>query len=313
MGNAGTRGWAAMTETVLPGQSTPVPQRVVSLLGLLAVVASALVGGNVLGSRERLWGSENPVARPAAGSRVAGNAPAGTPTQIPAGGRDQTVLRSQPWWQGLTKLEGTGSTTVAPYTVADGALQWRVKWTCETGRLLVRVPNQARPVVDAACPGTGTGYGLDKGAVAPQVTADGPWSMVVDQQVDVPLNEPPLPVMSAPSTSMVLTGALYRMDQVGTGTVNIFRLGDGGHVLRLDEFFVTANVDLELRLSPLQAPRTTEQFMSAPSVWVAPLDVTTGSLNFTVPAEVDPAQYRSLVVWCPLIDSAYAAATLRQP
>lgn len=33
-------------------------------------------------------------------------------------------------------------------------------------------------------------------------------------------------------------------------------------------------------------------------------------MNFAVPAEVDPAQYRSVVIWCPLIDSAYAAATL---
>lgn len=302
---------AAMNQTTFPGQSTSTSQRALSVLGLLAVVASALVGGNVLGSRERLWGSESPVARPAAGSRVADNA-ADTPTQPTTVGRDRSVLRSQPWWQGVTTLEGAGSTT-APFTVADDALQWRAKWSCDTGRLVVRVPNQARPVVDAACPGTGTGYGVRTGPVALQVTADGPWSMVVEQQVDVPLNEPPLPVMTAPDTTMVLTGSLYRMDQVGTGTVNVYRLGDGSHVLRLEEFFVTANVDLELRLSPLEQPRTTEQFMSAPSVWVAPLDVTTGSLNFTVPAGVDPGQYRSLVVWCPLIDSAYAAATLRQP
>lgn len=301
-----------MTDTVLPGQPTRSSQRMLSALGLLAVVASALVGGNVLGSRERLWGSESPVARPAAGSRVADPGTGENPTEAPAG-RDQSVLRSQPWWQGLTTLEGTGSMTAAPFTVAEDALQWRVKWKCETGRLLVRAPNQARPVIDAACPGSGTGYGLAKGAVALQVTAGGPWNMVVDQQVDVPLYEPPLPVMSAPETRMVFTGSLYRMDQVGTGTVNVYRLGDGSHVLRLEQFFVTANVDLELRLSPLEEPRTTEQFMNAPSVWVAPLDVTTGSLNFTVPAEVDPARYRSLVVWCPLIDSAYAAATLRQP
>jgi hypothetical protein len=302
-----------MTDTVLTGPSTPRPQQVLSLLGLLAVVASALVGGNVFGARERLWGSETPSARPAAGSRVAGDPGPEHPTQTTTVARDQTVLRSQPWWQGLTKLEGTGSTTATPFNVAEDAVQWRVKWTCATGRLVVRVPNQVRPVVDAACPGSDSGYGVRKGAVPLQVTADGPWSMVVDQQVDVPLVEPPLPVMRAPGTRMVLTGSLYRMDQVGTGTVNIYRTGDGSHVLRLDQFFVTANIDLELRLSPLEAPRTTEQYMSSPSVWVAPLDVTAGSLNFTLPADVDPTRYRSLVVWCPIIDSAYAAATLKQP
>ena len=300
-----------MTDTVLPRPSAPSSQRVLSLLGLLAVVASALVGGNALGSRELLWGSESPEARAAAGSRTVDTAGPESPAPPAPAPGDQTVLRSQPWWQGLTRLEGAGSATAGPFTVVEDALQWRAKWTCQTGRIVVRVPNQARPVVDAACPAEGTGYGVRKGSVALQVTADGPWTMVVDQQVDVPLHEPPLPVMTAPGTRPVFTGSLYRMDQVGTGAVTFYRLADGSHVLRLDKFFVTANIDLELRLSPLEAPRTTEQYMNAPSVWVAPLDVTTGSLNFTVPADVDPAQYRSLVVWCPIIDSAYAAATLR--
>jgi hypothetical protein len=297
-----------MTETVLSQPSTPRSQQVLSLFGLLAVVASALVGGNAFGSRERLWGSESPTARPAAGSRDAVTAA----PQAPAA-QEQSRLRSQPWWQGLTRLEGTGSMTARPFSVAADAVQWRVKWTCETGRLFVRAPGQRRPVVDGACPGADVGYGVTTGSVALEVTADGPWAMTVDQQVDVPLVEPPLPVMSAPSTQMILTGSLYRIDQVGTGTVNIYRTGDGRHVLRMEQFFVTANIDLELRLSPLEAPRTTEQYMSSPSVWVAPLDVTTGSLNFTLPADVDPTRYRSMVVWCPIIDSAYAAATLKQP
>ncbi len=300
-----------MTDTVLPGRPTPISQRALSVLGLAAVVASALMGGNAFGLRERLWGSESPTVRPAAASRDADGVPAANPTATTAPARDESVLRSQPWWQGLTKLEGQGSMTAPAFNVSNDAVQWRANWTCQTGRLVVRAPNQARPVVDASCPGSGSGYGVRKGPIALQVASDGPWTMAVDQQVDVPLNEPPLPVMSSPGTRKALTGSLYRMDQVGTGTVDFYRLPDGRHVLRLNEFFVTANIDLELRLSPIEAPRTTEQFMSTPSVWVAPLDVTTGSLNFTVPAGVNPADYRSVVVWCPIIDSAYAAATLR--
>jgi hypothetical protein len=302
-----------MTDLVLPGPATPSRQRMLSVLGLVAVVASALVGGNFLGLRETLWGSESPHARPAAASRdAAGQASGGAPATT-APPRDSTVLRSQPWWQGITKLEGRGSMTATPFTVSQDALQWRAKWTCETGRLVVRAPGQARPIIDAPCAGGETGYGLRKGAVALEVTADGPWTLTVDQQLDLPLNEPPLPVMSAPDTKMILTGSLYRIDQVGTGTLNVYQTADGRYLLRLDSFFVTANVDLELRLSPLEAPRSTEQYMSSPSAFAAPLDVTTGSLNFTLPADVNPARYRSIVVWCPIVDSAYAAATLRTP
>jgi hypothetical protein len=302
-----------MTDLVLPGVSAPRRQRLLSMVGLVAVVASALVGGNFAGLRETLWGSESPEARPAAASRDAADQASGIPaatTEVP---RDATVLRSQPWWQGVTKLEGRGSTTATPFTVSSDALQWRAKWTCETGRLVVRAPGQARPVIDAGCPGAETGYSVRKGSLALQVTADGPWTLTVDQQVDLPLNEPPLPAMSAPDTKLIFTGSLYRMDQVGTGTLNVYQTADGRHLLRLDEFFVTANIDLELRFSPLEAPQTTAQLMGTPSVYAAPLDVTTGSLNFTVPPEVNPARFKSVVVWCPIIDSAYAAATLRQP
>lgn len=301
-----------MTDVSLPRFSTPRSQRVLSVVGLVAVLASGLIGGNFLGLREALWGSESPEARPAAASRDAANQASG-PAATTAPPRDATVLRSQPWWQGVTKLEGRGSTTTSPFTVSQEALQWRAKWTCETGHLLVRAPGQSRPVIDAACPGAESGYGLKKGPVALEVTADGPWSLTIDQQVDLPLNEPPMPAMSAPDTKLLFTGSLYRIDQVGTGTLNVYQTAEGKNLLRLDSFFVTANVDLELRLSPLEAPRTTEQFMGTPSVWAAPLDVTTGSLNFTLPPDVNPARYRSVVVWCPIVDSAYAAATLRQP
>lgn len=302
-----------MAELSLPTPPAPtLLHRIASGFGLLVLLASALFGGNVAGMRERFLGSETPEARPAAVSRGGedSTSPEGTPpaTEAPR----QSVLRSQPWWQAVGKIEGTGSMTAPSFTISDDAVQWRVKWTCETGHLVVRAPEQRRPVVDAACPGSDTGYGIQKGTVSLEVTASGPWQMQVDQAVDVPLHEPPLAAMTAPGARPVLTGSLYRIDQVGTGTVTIYRLPDGSHAVRLEDFFVTANSDLELQFSPLEEPRTTKQITDndrSPSI--ATLDVTTGSLNFRVPAHVDPTQYRSFVIWCEVANSAYAAATLR--
>jgi hypothetical protein len=299
-----------MAELSIP---TPPPpgllQRVATAFGLMALLGSALFGGNVAGIRERFLGSETPEVRSSAVSR-GGEAAGGAPpaTEAPR----QSVLRSQPWWQSVTKLDGTGSMTAPAFSVSADALQWRVKWTCQSGHILVSAPEQRRPIVDAACPGSDTGYGIQKGSVALQVTATGPWQMVVDQQVDVPLIEPPLPTMTAAGARPVLTGSLYRIDQVGSGTVTVYRLADGSHAIRLDNFFVTANSDLELQFSALDAPRSTKQVTDNPrSPSVASLDVTTGSLNFSVPAGVDPTQYRSFVIWCEVANSAYAAATLR--
>lgn len=302
-----------VTESTSPARPEPGARRALTGLGLLALLTSALFGANVGGVRERLLGSETPTARPPAVARgpeaTAGSAPATPQTQPPA---KETVLRSQPWWQGVTKLEGTGSTTAA-VTVDSGAIQWRVKPTCQAGRLVVRAPGQSRAVVETACPGGPTGYGSRTGAVSLDVTADGPWQLQVEQQVDVPLSEPPLPAMTVPGAVTVATGSLYRIDQVGTGKVTLYRLADRSYALRLDDFFVTANVDLELQLSTLGAPRSTEEVSNARSPSIAALDVTAGSLNFTLPPTLDPTRYRSLVIWCELTRNAYAAATLTPP
>ncbi len=117
--------------------------------------------------------------------------------------------------------------------------------------------------------------------------------------------------MTAPGTAVVRAGTFNRIDQTGTGRVAVYRTAAGGYAMRLTDFYVTPNVDLEIRLSPLKAPHSTRQFLATRSVLVAPLDVTTGSLNFIVPRGVDPTLYRSVVIWCPLITSAYAAATLK--
>lgn len=273
-------------------------------LGLLGLVASALIGGNVLGLRERLLGSETPVQRPAAASRAV-DAPAST---VPP---TRTVLRSQPWWQAVTTLEGTGSQTTRDFSVDPEALQWRVEATCSSGRLLASVPDSPRPVLDAGCPASPTGYSTRTGSVRLDVRADGPWQMRVDQQVDVPLVEPPLQAMTAAGAVKVTTGSVYRVDQVGMGTATFYRLPDGSYALRLEDFFVTPNTDLELQLSTLAAPKTTEEVTNARSGTIASLDVTAGAMNFPVPREIDPTKFQSLVIWCELTRNAYAAVSLQ--
>jgi hypothetical protein len=79
----------------------------------------------------------------------------------------------------------------------------------------------------------------------------------------------------------------------------------------LADFFVTANTDLEVQLSPLEAPRSTDQVKASNPVSVAALDITAGSLNFVLPPTVDPTRYKSVVIWCERLFSAYAAASLR--
>ncbi|MGI8425637.1 MAG: DM13 domain-containing protein [Actinomycetota bacterium] len=291
-----------MNEAEAPQPAPKMGRRILTWLGLISVTLSAVMGSNMFGVRDRLLGSATPEPAPPAASRVAGAeaALAATPTR----------LRSHPWWQDVTTIEGTGNTESSVFTIAKEAIQWRMKWSCPSGRLLVQVHKQAKPVVDAACPGGAFGYGASPGAKSVEVKADGPWRLEISQQVDNVLVEPPLPAMTANGAATVATGGFYKIDRTGTGRVTLFRQADGRYSMRFDDFFVSPNSDLEIRLSTVEAPRTSQEYIDAPSELVEILDVTAGSLNYVVPEGIDPSKYRSVVIWCAPINSAYAAATL---
>lgn len=281
---------------------TPAIRRALRTAGVLVIGAGAVLGGDLFGLRETLLGAATPPPRPVAVSAFSSIGPSGK--------AEVTVLRSQPWWQGVEQLHGVTGATKASFTINRSAAQWRANWSCQRGRLTVGLAGRATPLIDAACPGSGSALATGLGATQLSVRADGSWKLGVDQQVDVPLVEPPPAAIAAPGTSRVSLGSFYRIDQTGTGRFSIYRLASGKYLLRLTGFYVTPNVDLEIRLSPLKEPRSTREYLSTPAVLVAPLNITAGSLNFVVPGTVDPRRYRSLVIWCPLINSAYAAARL---
>jgi len=291
-------------EDVTSHQMSAAVRRAGPGLGLAVLTASLVVGADLFGTREALLGSAAPPPRAAASSRDPFSR---VDTSRPP---VKTVLRSYPWWQEVARLQGAKGTPT--FEISDDASQWRVSWECRRGRFVVRSAAAAKPLIDAPCAGRRTTEITKNPDGALQIAANGPWRARVEQQVDVPLVEPPLPAMSAQGTRKVANASFYRIDQVGRGRATIYRLPSGRYALRLRDFYVTPNVDLELRLSSLRAPKTTRQYLRAPSKRVAPLDISAGSMNFVLPAGIDPGRYRSIVVWCPLITSAYAAATLKQ-
>ncbi len=278
-------------------------RQVLTWLSVIALVGSAVVSSNLFAIRERLFGSALPMAVPVATSREAGPSSGNTDA-------GRSALRSTPWWQQIVALEGSGTTTSAPLTIDRGAIQWRMAGTCGSGRLVVRVPGRATPLLDAACPDGATGFDDRSGATSLEVTSDGPWRLVVAQRIDLPLVEPPLPAMTAAGTRAIATGTFSKIDRTGAGVVTLFDQADGRYAVRLEDFFVSPSSQLQLRLSTLESPRTTEEYLGARSQLLALLDVTAGSLNYTAPVGVDPSDFRSLVIFDPSANSAYAAATL---
>lgn len=278
---------------------TAAARRIGGVALVVVVAGSAIYGANLFGIRDRV----EPVAK----------IPTPAAHGVPPSSNGQPVLASYPWWQAVTTLQGTGSETQS-VVIGGGALQWRVQWSCQTGHLAVSAhPGAPSQLVNAACPGNGEQITVSTGTVTLDVTATGPWTLRVDQQVDVPLEQTPLPAMSAPGSVAISTGTFYPIDQNGSGTATIYRLADGSYALRLDKFFASPNTGLQIQLSTQPSPKSDGDVTGSQIAVVVDLNQTAGSFNFTIPSGIDPTRYHSLVVWCVNLRTAYAAANLTSP
>lgn len=284
-------------------------RRIVGAVILAAMGLSAAYSANAWGLRDRYL---PPVAR--LGDRTPAPAVAAPDAPVVAAAND---IRSLPWWQTVTTLRGAGAGTTEPFTVDRHALQWRVKWRCTAGRLRL-VPSPVagkplpRPLADTACPSEGVGFSVRTGRFELQATASSDWEALVEQQVDVPMVEPLPAGTDGPDAKVLATGSVYDVDRVGRGGVRIIALPDGARVLRLEDFFVSINSDLEIWLSEAPHPTSTPEAAASPHQRISFLKATAGSMNYEVPASVDLSRYRSIVIWCELTSNAYAAATLHR-
>lgn len=220
--------------------------------------------------------------------------------------------KAAPRWEPVASFDGAGPLETPEFAIAEGAIQWRVRAHCTEGRLRVdSVPPPAlpRPMVEISCPGEADGFSIRTGDHRVKVAASGPWRLTVEQQVDTPINEPPLPEMA--TAPVVAQGSFYDVEKTGGGTVRVYRLPNGQHALRFSEDFRVFNdTDLVVWLSEADRPRTSEEVVGKPHVEIAPLKSTRGPQNYLVPPDVPMERIRSVALWCVPVPSVYTAAAL---
>ncbi len=167
----------------------------------------------------------------------------------------------------MTSFTGTSDQRTADFDIAADALQWRVTASCSGSALSVSLEGDSAPLAQPTCPGKAFGFSIRTGPAVLDVEATGGWEVVVDQQLDTPVAEPPLAGMD--ETSRLVSGTFYGVDQAGSGTAALYVLPDGARALRLDPFQVTNNSDLFVWLSEADAPRTSKEALESPHVEIA--------------------------------------------
>ncbi|MEO5885940.1 MAG: DM13 domain-containing protein [Candidatus Limnocylindrales bacterium] len=171
------------------------------------------------------------------------------------------------------------STSVAPTAVASTAL----------------APNAVAPT---AAPSN------EPGTASPSAPADG-------SQTEAPTaTAAPLPTATPKPTpkpfqvSTVASGEFSGTDEFhfGNGTASIIEIAPDRYHLRLEDFSVRNGPDLYVYLSP-SADGWTKNALE-----VGVLKATDGSFGYDLPKGVDPADFRSAIIWCKQFSHLFATA-----
>lgn len=120
----------------------------------------------------------------------------------------------------------------------------------------------------------------------------------------------PGPTGAPAAQPVVLSSGTFRnLEHETTGTAKIVRLADGSRVVRLERFRTSSGPDVVVILS--STPATEDSwgaYDDGTFVNLGELKGNVGAQNYTIPANVDLAKYRSVVIWCRRFNVAFGAA-----
>lgn len=96
-----------------------------------------------------------------------------------------------------------------------------------------------------------------------------------------------------------------------TGQAVIYMLPDGQRVLRLENFKAAAGPDLYVHLSGHASPRSSGELHGDGDIELSQLKGNIGEQNYVLPAELDLADFKSVVIYCKQFSVVFSTAELK--
>lgn len=115
------------------------------------------------------------------------------------------------------------------------------------------------------------------------------------------------------SAQLVAQGEFYAVDRDGQGSAALFLLADGSVVLHLENFLVEEGAELHVVVSSQEQIDETHEADLTAMVDVDPLKATAGDQNYLLPAGLDTAEIRYILIWSNASGEAFIAASLQAP
>lgn len=195
-----------------------------------------------------------------------------------------------------------GGTALVLAAVVGFGLYWFEPWRLVTN---TRV-DEAAPIAGSQSPSAATP--LPSAATTPST----------------PSSEPPAPALPSPTASVTglpaapatppapaapRMGEFISYEHATSGTAAILEVSALERYIRIENLDTSDGPDLRVYLSPLEHTAGMHAF-GDDAVELGQLKGNLGNQNYPIPAGVDLAEYRSVVIWCKRFAVAFGAAPL---
>ena len=118
--------------------------------------------------------------------------------------------------------------------------------------------------------------------------------------------------MPAESPVVVAQGQFADADAIhkGSGRATLYRLQDGSHAIRFEEFRTTNGPALVVYLAKHPDPQSAADVADGGFVDLGELKGNVGNQNYLIPAGTAVDDFNSVVIWCELFDVLFSPAAL---
>lgn len=135
--------------------------------------------------------------------------------------------------------------------------------------------------------------------------------------MDAAVNAPDAMVsetMPAESPVVVAQGQFVDADAIhkGSGRATLYRLQDGSHAIRFEEFRTTNGPALVVYLARHPNPQSASDVTDGGFVDLGKLKGNVGNQNYLIPAGTPVDTINSVVIWCELFDVLFSPAVLKR-
>ena len=168
---------------------------------------------------------------------------------------------------------------------------------------------EAEPAAEAAMDRQ---FPLTANATIPEgmTRAEAEEMMEAAAQAEDPVEEPMMEAMEEPEVVALLSGEFEDGDpfHTGEGTATVYRLADGRHVVRFENFRVRNGPDLRVILTPVGR----EDVLADGYVELGELKGNVGNQNYFFPEGIDPGDYAAVIIYCWPFRVVFAEAVLSE-